>query len=326
MPNPKRRSINQVTEDISVRILRQKLPDSWVVHDYKPDYGIDCVIELFEYVPDEPTVAETLGEHFYVQLKGSQSVQYAVRRAYGRHNVAKGKLQETRSEYSDIPVVNFQLAVSDLLTVELLGPAVPVLLILVDVVAERAFFVCLNDYLEKIIQPEDPDYATKESKQIQIPVQNEILATGHYLVPLRAYSKRAKLYGAFNRFAYQFKEIQRRRGNARVFEPASSEDDLEMIRIFTESSLRQDVWRGHDFWEPMLWSHQDLLDVQTSLLEGIQSDEIELFKRYCDEVVWARLNNLGNMYEELVREWFLPTVFAQMASYPDGSQPTIESA
>lgn len=129
-----------------------------MIHEYGPDYGIDCVVELFDYIDEAKEVAETLGEHFYVQLKASESVHYTTRRAHPRGNVAKGKLSEDKAEYIDIPVANFQLDVSDLLTVELLGPAVPVLLILVDIQTERAFFVCLNDYLEKVILPEDPAF------------------------------------------------------------------------------------------------------------------------------------------------------------------------
>jgi hypothetical protein len=316
MPTVKRRSSSQVKEEISYRILRQKLPEAWVMHEYGPDYGIDCVVELFDYVDDTKEVAETLGEQFFVQLKGSDSVKYAVRRTNPRGNVAKGKLSEDKKEFIDIEVANFQLDVSDLLTVEQLGTAVPVLLILVDIQTERAFFVCLNDYLEKVIIPEDPSFETKESKQIQIPVQNEILPREECLVPLRAYGKRAKMYGAFTKFAFQQKEIQRARGLARVNHATTDDVDLDMLKVFAESSLRQDVWRGHDFWEPMAWSHSELEDVLKAINGGINPGEVGAFKHFCDEHVWHRLCNLANMYEELVREWFLPTVLAQLTSYP----------
>jgi hypothetical protein len=322
MANPKRRSITQMTEEASYRILRQKLPMAWVIHDYKPDYGIDCVVELFDFVDGNTAVAETLGEHIYVQLKASGSVNYSVRRVYSRRNVAKGPLLENRAEFTDVAVASFQLDVSDLMTVELLGPGVPVLLILIDTATERAFFVCLNDYLEKIIQPEDPGFATKDSKLIHIPVQNELLPNEPFLTPLRVYGKRAKMYGAFNRFAFQHKEIQRRRGKALVAESRTSSDDLEMIRVFAEKSLRQDIWRGHDFWAPIGDSQHELEDVRDSLAAGIEPDGLELFKEFCDEYVWRRLVNLGSMYEELVREWYLPTVLAQMTSYPTAVFPT----
>jgi hypothetical protein len=320
MAPAKRRSFNQVKEEISFRILRQKLPEAWVIHEYSPDYGIDCVVELFDYVDDSKELAETLGEHFFVQLKASDSVQYSSRRAYTRGNVAKGKLRENKSEYIDIAVANFQLDVSDLLTVELLGPAVPVLLILVDIQTERAFFVCVNDYLEKILQPEDPEFEKKGSKQIQIPVQNEILPRQVNLVPLRAFAKRAKMYGAFSRFAYQRKEIERARGLANVNFETSGAEDLEMLRIFTEVSLRQDVWRSHEFWEPMVWSRRELEDVRSVIEHGVSPEELEKFKQYCHEYVWHRLCNLATMYEELVREWYLPSMLAQLASYPDAPQ------
>lgn len=320
MATPKRRSFNQVKEEISFRVLRQKLPEAWVIHEYGPDYGIDCIVELFDYVDDAKEIAETLGESFHVQLKSSDSLQYTKRRAHPRGNVAKGALSEDMSEFIDIEVVNFRLDVSDLLTVQLLGPAVPVLLILVDISTERAFFVCLNDYLEKIIIPEDPRFYEKGSKLVQIPLQNEILPRNTHLTPLRAYGKRAKMYGAFARFAYQKKEIERARGNAAFNVETSAESDIDMLRVFAESALRQDIWRGHDFWEPMRLSYSELKDLEATLNGGVDSKELEIFKEYCDLHVWRRLCNISNMYEELVREWFLPTVLAQLASYPEQGQ------
>lgn len=320
MATPKRRSFNQIKEEISFRILRQKLPEAWVMHEYGPDYGIDCVVELFDYVDEAKEVAETLGESFHVQLKSSDSLQYATRRAHARGNVAKGALSENKAEFIDIAVVNFQLDVSDLLTVQLLGPAVPVLLILVDIRTERAFFVCLNDYVDKIILPEDPRFFEKGSKLVHIPVQNEILPRNTHLTPLRAYGKRAKMYGAFTRFAFQKKEIERARGNAAFNGGTSDESDIDMLRIFAESALRQDIWRGHDFWEPMKFSLNELEDVEAKIRNGIDLKELERFKEYCDQHVWRRLCNLSSMYEELVREWFLPTVLAQLSSYPEQGQ------
>lgn len=94
-----------------------------------------------------------------------------------------------------------------------------------------------------------------------------------------------------------------------------------MLRMFAESALRQDVWRGHDFWEPMKWSHGDLKNVQATILRGVDPKELEALKEHCDLHVWHRLCNLSSMYEELVREWFLPTVIAQLTSYPEQCPP-----
>lgn len=313
----KRRSVNQVREDISVQVLREKLPEAWVVHSYGEDYGIDCVIELFDYLDDECTVAETLGENIFIQLKGSSSTEYGTRRAYHRGNVAKGPLKENKEEFDDIPVAKFQLEVPELLTVQSMGVAVPVLLVLVDTNTKRAYFVCLNDYIEKVLLPEDPKFHEKQHKTIHIPLANEITDNENNLVPLRAYGKRSKMYGAFGTFHYQHQEIRRARGLTIVPESASQDRVLAMIKTFAEVSLRLDIWSGHEFWEPMSWSQKELNDIRVHAEAGIEERELEAFLEYCDTHVWRRLANLSSMYEELVREWFMPTSLALLISYPE---------
>ena len=56
----KQRSLSQMKEDISIRVFREKIPKEWVVHSYGADYGIDCVVELFDFVDDEQKIAETV--------------------------------------------------------------------------------------------------------------------------------------------------------------------------------------------------------------------------------------------------------------------------
>lgn len=238
----KRRSVNQVREDISVQVLRDKLPEAWVVHSYGEDYGIDCVVELFDYLDEKQTVAETLGENIFVQLKGSGSIEYGTRRAYHRGNVTKGPLNEDKAKFDDIPVAKFQLEVPELLTVMAMGVAVPVLLVLVDTNTRSAYFVCLNDYIEKVLIPEDPKFHEKGHKTIHIPLANLLANNDNNLVPLRAYGKRSKMYGAFGTFHYQHQEIRRARGLMLVDEPASKDRVLAMIKTFTEASLRLDIF------------------------------------------------------------------------------------
>ena len=312
----KQRSLNQVKEDASVQVLRDKLPEEWVIHSYGADYGIDCVVELFDYVNEEKTLAETLGENFFVQLKASSSIEYTTRKAYARGNVAKGPLNENKEDFVEIAVAKFQLEMPEILTVQAMGVAIPVLLILVDTNTRKAFFICLNDYIEKVIAPEDPEYATKNSKVIYIPTANEIANDEDALVPLRAYGKRSKMYGAFGMFSYQLKEVERAQGLAAFPETMSQENVVSMLKTFTDNALRQDVWKGHDFWKPMVWSHEELKVLSQILSKGVKSEDFEQFLVYCQSFIWHRLNNLGSMYEELVREWFLPTYLAQLTSYP----------
>ena len=317
----KRRSLNQIKEDISYKVLREKLPESWVIHEYGPDYGIDYVVELFDYIDDEKTMAETLGENFFVQLKASSSIEYATKRVHPRGNVEKGKLSENTFEYFDIEVAKFQLEMSELLTVQSMGVAIPVLLILVDTDTSRAFFVCLNDYVDKVLAPEDCNYSQKQSKTIYIPLRNEILNREQNLIALRAYGKRSKMYGAFSKFYYQKKEIERALGLSNFNVNEDMESKIEMISTFVETAIRQDIWSGHEFWEPIQWSFNELNDLKSDLEDGIKPEDHQYLLEYCNMHVWHRLANLGNMYEELVREWFMPTFLSQLTSYPECPQP-----
>ncbi|MEQ4337501.1 DUF4365 domain-containing protein [Pseudomonas syringae] len=321
----KQRSLNQVKEDISVRVLREKLPREWVVHSYGADYGIDCVVELFDFIDEDKNIAETLGENFFVQLKSSDCIEYATRKAYGRGNVAKGALIEDKDDCVEIPVAKFQLDMSDILTIQSIGIAIPVLLVLIDTNSERAFFLCLNDYIDKVLIPEDPSYASKGSKTIYIPTANEILDTEDALVALRAYGKRSKMYGAFALFNYQLKEIFRMQGKTASPHFIPLAQATEMIKTFVDISLRQDIWTGHEFWKPVLWSHSELLTLKEKLSRGVKPEDHEQFLIYCSDYIWHRLTNLSNMYEELVREWFMPTYLATLTSYPPKESEEVNS-
>lgn len=312
----KQRSLSQVKEDISFRVLRERLPQEWVVHSYGADYGIDCVVELFDFINNEKKLAETLGENLFIQLKSSDCIEYVTRKAYRRGNVAKGRLSEDKNDYVEIQVAKFKLDMSDILTVQSMGIAIPVLLVLVDTNSEKAFFVCLNDYIDKVLIPEDPSYASKGSKTIYIPIANEILNQESALVALRAYGKRSKMYGAFSLFNYQLNEIRYMQDMSAMPNSVSSKYNIGMIKTFVDIALRQDIWSGHNFWKPMEWSYNELLEIKEELSKGIENQDYHQFLTRCLSQVWHRLSNLSNMYEELVREWFLPTYLATLTSYP----------
>ena len=313
----KQRSLNQVKEDISFRVLREKLPPEWVMHSYGADYGIDCVIELFDFVNDDKKLAETLGENLFIQLKSSDCLEYVTRKAYKRGNVSKGGLSEDKNDYIEIQVAKFKLDISDILTVQSMGIAIPVLLVLVDTNSEKAFFVCLNDYIDKVLIPEDPNYASKDSKTIYIPIANEILNQESALIALRAYGKRSKMYGAFSLFNYQLNNIKYMKDMDMSALPYNmfSEYNVSVIGTFVDIALRQDIWSGHKFWKPMEYSYNELLVVKEKMKQDIENEDYHQSQIYSPNQVWERLNNLSSMYEETVREWFLPTYFAMLTSY-----------
>ncbi|HEX5871583.1 MAG TPA: DUF4365 domain-containing protein [Longimicrobium sp.] len=346
MAYPKRRVRQHIMEDRSIRIVRDLLPDHWVIRDYKPDYGIDLTIELFEFLEQEPDQAATLGETVFVQVKSTEAVDVRRLRVQARQNVEKGPLRENSARSVEIEVAALQLETSELLTVQAMGSAVPVLLFLVELSTRRIYFVCLNDVIEKVILPQDPSYAAKESKVLHIPLANCIRAEDPVSIrPLETYAKRPKLYAAFEKLAYQHHEL----GHALLrCTDAAPEDDqraaataaLDLVRHFLAVILRYDFWTRIPEWQPIGHSYgeltalqgllvakgveHDLLALQTYLMyepamnrsqEWVRSMRLEDARRQVllhVSQLWHRLANLSRIYEEMGREWFLPTYLAPL--------------
>lgn len=344
MAYTKRRVRQHIMEDRSMRIVRDRLPDHWVVRDYRPDYGIDLLIELFALVDADRDEAATLGETLFVQVKSAEVVTPGTVRVHSRRNVEKGPLREDRSRGTDMEVVRLRLETSELLTVQAMGAAVPVLLFLVELSTGRIYWVCLNDLIEKVILPLDPSYAERGSRTIHIPARNCIVpGNALSLRPLETYAKRAKLYAAFAKFAYQRHELERL---ASAYDAAPSRSAkagtlrelMDLARHFLALILRYDFWTRMPEWKPMGWARVELRTLH-DLLER-QSEQVDagVLRRYLarqpwfplreDHVlslsnmdvaghfashllaVWGRLDNLARMYEEVGREWFLPTDLA----------------
>lgn len=74
MAEGKIRTSQHITGDRAVKIIKDRiLPPEWVVREMTPDYGIDLDVELFDYENDK---CVTLGEHIFVQAKGTESPTY----------------------------------------------------------------------------------------------------------------------------------------------------------------------------------------------------------------------------------------------------------
>lgn len=148
MPHNKRRPMQHIMEEQSSLIIRKKLPEEWVLHRYAPDYGIDFVVETFEYINEEHTVAETLGEFFFVQLKSVQAAKAERILVKSRYNVEKS-YEYGRDTSAEIEVIKYTIEINEIHTVMSMGTAVPTVLLLVDLSTEDVYFLCLNDYIEK---------------------------------------------------------------------------------------------------------------------------------------------------------------------------------
>ena len=344
MAYTKKRVRQHMMEDQSIRIVRDTLPEQWVVREYRPDYGIDLTVELFEFTDPQKTVAATLGETLFVQVKSTEFVRPSPLRVHRRRNVELGPLEEDATESTEIEIARLQLETSELLTVQAMGAAVPVLLFLVSLSDRRIYFVCLNDLIEKVVLPGDPEYHAKASRTIHIPLRNCITAADPASVlSLGTYAKRAKLYAAFEKFAYQLNELEyaytayREAPTEERAEEAASRI-VHLIRHFLAVILRYDFWTRIPEWRLIGHSHQELAWAQECLQTECWRDDQRALQdallsqpgqRWDEEFIrslalsdaqsqmleqitwiWRRLANLSGIYEEVLRERFLPTYLA----------------
>lgn len=123
MARTKRRLLAHARGDRGIEIVRGKLPRYWVARELHPDYGLDLHIEVFEPEPATSEVqhADTLGEHFFAQVKTIASLRSIEMPVWGRPNVAKAYPSPAPSASADcetIAVAPCSLDTSELLTVE----------------------------------------------------------------------------------------------------------------------------------------------------------------------------------------------------------------
>ena len=329
-------------EDRSREIFRSHLLPEWVVRDYKPDYGIDLAVELFDYIDADHKKADALGENFLGQLKSVEKIEAKSVTVHPRYNVEKKPLAEDKSAAKEISVIPFTIDVGELLTVQAMSPALPVILFLIELGSKRVFFVCLNDLIDKVVFPADPQFHEKEHKTIWLPVENELTNLDDSLTPLRFYAKRPKLYAAFVKFSYQEHEMQHLTAYLRHvhFKDFTKTEEFHTIIHFLRGILRYDFWKTTPMWVPILDCHKRALQTLEILEKAVedggiskavfpnikqipksmQADEDFIVKTLLFgnlDATWGSLRNLANLHEEICREWFLPTFMAHDLSYYD---------
>lgn len=329
MIRSKRKPESHIIGEEAVRIIKNLLPAHWTAREFHPDYGIDLAVELFEKSwndkPGHP-VYDTLGEHIFLQVKGCDGMKPKKLKIVDRINVelADPKIAAQKAPDGNVlTVFPFQMETSELVTVQRMGAAVPVLLTLVDVSTQRVFFVCLNDYIDKIITPFDERYAEQETKVIHVPAVNQIVATDDGFLPFRFYGKRAKLMAAFLKFQYQQHQLEN-----------TDNDELsQQAEYFARVLLRYDFWNSCDMWRLIAHLHESLVSFCETGSPRLLSEHPPLPFRADDEEqkwtdawsgnreysrrqiqhfqeirqLWDQLANVGRVYEEICREWFLPT-------------------
>lgn len=184
MAEGKIRSNTHIIEAKSLLCLQTVFPIDWVQRKMEPDYGIDIDLELFDYEDD---VCVTLGEHVFLQVKGTESPEYTDIKPIGEQIYTKKELEEKQ-----VSVLKFTIDVPLLKLVERMGSTIPVLLVVVDLKEQVPYYVCLNDYVHNVLHHLSNDYKKQKTITIYVPKEN-ILKPNVALW----YGKRAKLYGLF---------------------------------------------------------------------------------------------------------------------------------
>lgn len=319
----KKRSEQHLIDQDGISLLRSKLPRHWILREYRPDYGLDFTIETFKtgHASDKAQnrqTYETLGEHVFIQLKSIQNPTVYPFEIFGRGNVEKAREKLNRNDkIADIDTYRFQLEMSELITVERMGIGVPVLLVIADLSRERCSFVCLNDYIDKILIPRHDDYRTSASRTIHVPTWTEI-GSEPGVMGLRWYAKRAKLLAAFQRFTFQYSELQWK----------DNGDWRTLARYFGERIIGYDFWDDTEMCAPIAYHAAGLrrflatgqpsyFNMPNELPEHFDREEYaEHIKKADVFELWRLLALLPKTYEDVWREWFLPTSLGHLSSAP----------
>lgn len=316
----KRRDVNQQQGDAGEELVAACMPKPWLVRKVEKDFGLDLHVEVFDWAEDEPSSADTLGEHFFVQVKSQKALKTIRRTVRSRGNVAKYVPDPAEGDAFDIEVIPCVLEVGELMTVEAMGHAVPVLLCVAGMDTQDVYYLCLNDYISKVLLPNQPDYASQGTVTVHVPKWNVLDPDDEGVGYLWLLAKRAKFYSAFNTFAYQRHEIgyampplvhlEADMSDVVAFPPAV----IAMLEVFISGNLRLDIWEqgGPAYWSPLKDVAADfrrLEEVVPSLKRDMTVHESSHWAAVITRV-FDRASNLGRMYEELCREWRLPTHLA----------------
>ena len=289
----------------------------------------------------------TLGEHFFVQLKSHSAVKWVRKDVYGRGNVEKLPLKYDRRWSSRMQMIAEPLETAELQLARSMGPATPLALVVADTTHSKVHWVCLNDFVDKVLVPgAGPDLSFQASHTVHLPHFNRIGPTNDALIPLRFLARRGKLYSAFNRFRYQRHEIQYALDQWATG-VAHQLDDADLLRRadhFLRTVLAYDFWTTTHAWPVIALTHirakttasmitqaiagasfrsilAHRLQSQDASMSGESKDELLRFLFVSDiHSTFEQLANLGNLFEEICREWSLPTYFGMLArgDVPEG--------
>lgn len=296
-------------------------PDEWVVRPIAHDFGLDLQVEVFTPVPAKGSKKkyQTWGEHIYLQVKTTDKTTYS-------------KAPDGEDE---IDVLNFSIATSELRLVEAMGASVPVVLLVVNRTEMTVFYLCLNDYISKVLATRNPDWRDKKRNSItlKIPTRNQIRvaeekfdASAHWGYFTRL-AKRSKLYSAANLVHHYSIELENSLNGLDHTFPHFSDSATKYthtLRTFTDEIAHLDIWRPSNDEREGLSVHRETLSELKEIADELHQliaeipnpkSTAEEFDKaalhFTHKAQWANnrlktLSLLGRDYEDIVRWERLP--------------------
>ena len=255
MTNGKIRHTNHMIDAKAILFLQSFFPAEWVARPIQPDYGLDLDLELFDY-EDEQCV--TLGEHIFLQVKGTESPVYSASHLFGPENGAFSSENKSRK----IDVINYSLEVPMLNLVERMGSSLPVLLVMVDLKNSQAYFICLNDYIRHVLPYQASDYKSQGHVTVHIPTEN-VLSTKC----LRWYGKRIKMCSLLQ-------EILAASDDCRYL---CGKELVEHVRALVTRIQWNDAWNAREYWGFMQALYKRM---QELIKNGMYDQEGEQFAKF----------------------------------------------
>lgn len=157
------RGESHVIEATSLRILREQLPQRWIVRENEADYGLDGEIEIVS------TNNIVRGDIFKFQAKGHSTVE------------SRGNNVIQRVEVS---TVNYWLEVP-----------LPVVLFVIGVGQAVVYWVDVKSYVRDTLSRDRPNWRQQMTTQIKIPIENQLPSGLREIRNLvRAYKERVRSF------------------------------------------------------------------------------------------------------------------------------------
>ncbi|WP_417794814.1 DUF4365 domain-containing protein [Terasakiella pusilla] len=327
----KSRVDNHLKEDASEDLVARLLPQEWVIRKLHPDYGVDVSIEVFERQGQK---IPTMGEFLFVQLKATDSLKRGVEPIRPRVNVEKALDLQDQDAQHELDVVRYVVDSDTIDNARLMGPSTPLMLFVCDLTDSEIYYVCLTDYYDKIIEPRGNDLSTQATFTVLIPAGNK-LSDPRSVQVMRFYATRAKLYGMFNLAQFQYREARSILKDLANHEHVKKLPcNFDTIDRFARRLRAMPVWERDIPWA-LMQSYRARLDL---IINKVDDGTLDLILRGIDEflkgddkaltpllefyhlcsVSWEQFSAIGQTFEDIVREWFLPTMMGQLGS---GEEP-----